>query len=65
MRLLADENIEREIVELLQELGHDVVWGQVVHPQWTDPRVLRLAVSEQRVLVTEDKDLGELVYARG
>lgn len=65
MRLLADENIEREFVDLLREMGHDVAWGQDVHPQWPDPRVLALAVNEGRVLVTEDKDFGELVYARG
>jgi len=65
MRLLADENVERELVELLRAMGHDVAWGQVVHPQWSDPRVLQLARGEKRVLVTEDKDFGELVYARG
>jgi len=30
MRLLADESIEREFVEALRELGHDVAWGQDV-----------------------------------
>jgi len=65
MRLLADENIEREVVELLREMGHDVTWGHDAHPQWSDPEVLRLAVTEGRILLTEDKDFGELVYARG
>lgn len=65
MRLLADENIEREFVEALRELGHDAAWGQDAHRQWPDTEVLQLAVTEHRVLLTADKDFGELVYARG
>ena len=31
----------------------------------TDEQVLERALSEKRVLITEDRDFGELVYARG
>jgi predicted nuclease of predicted toxin-antitoxin system len=64
MRLLADENLERELVELMRALGHDVVWGHDAHRSWKDEDVLRLALGERRILVTADKDFGELVYSR-
>jgi hypothetical protein len=36
-----------------------------ISPRVGDDEVLRLAHEDERVLLTEDKDFGELVYARG
>jgi predicted nuclease of predicted toxin-antitoxin system len=65
MNLVADEIIDRQIVERLRRDGHVVDWVAEVSPSIPDEGVLQLAVSRPAVLVTEDKDFGELVYRRG
>ena len=65
MRVLANENVAGDVVEELRERGHDVTWVRVDAPGAADEAVLARAVAEQRLLVTFDKDFGELVFARG
>ena len=48
----------------LVDLGHDVVSALEIDPRATDEALLALAQEEQRVLITEDKDFGELVFVR-
>ena len=48
----------------LTSLGHDVVSALESAPRATDEEILALALGEGRVLVTEDKDFGELVFVR-
>ena len=49
---------------MLTNLGHDVISGMDRDPRATDEALLELANQEQRVLITEDKDFGELVFVR-
>ena len=65
MTLVADENVGRGIVERLRWDGHSVAWVAELSPGISDEEVLRLAADGPAVLVTEDKDFGELVYRRG
>ncbi|MCL2647119.1 MAG: DUF5615 family PIN-like protein [Phycisphaerales bacterium] len=62
MRLLANENFPGEAVCALRQAGHDVLWIREDHPGWDDPRTLALAMAENRVLLTFDKDFGELAF---
>ena len=48
----------------LTDSEHDVLSGLEKNPSATDEDILALAFEEQRVLVTEDKDFGELVFVR-
>ena len=64
MRLLANENVPLEAVEVLRSAGHDIEWIRLLAPGSSDEEVLRRGVSENRVLVTFDKDFGELVFQR-
>ena len=63
MRLLANENFPGEAVAALAETGHDIVWVRVAAPGASDPEILARAIREERILLTFDKDFGEL--ARG
>lgn len=65
MNLVADENIDRQIVERLRHDGHKVDWIADISTSVSDEEVLRLSIDGIAVLVTEDKDFGELVYRRG
>ena len=49
---------------MLTDLGHDVLSGLDRDPRATDEALLALANQEERVLITEDKDFGELVFVR-
>lgn len=59
---LADENVDREIVERLRTDGHDVAWVAEMDSGLTDDDVLAAANESGRVVVTADKDFGELVF---
>jgi predicted nuclease of predicted toxin-antitoxin system len=63
MRLLANEDLPDEAVTALRSAGHDVVWVRTEAPGMGDPDVLALAAREERILLTFDKDLGELAKA--
>jgi Domain of unknown function (DUF5615) len=60
MRLLANENFPGPAVAALEEAGNDIIWVRVAAPGASDPDVLAWAVREGRILLTFDKDFGEL-----
>ena len=65
MRYLADESVERQIVDALRQAGYEVDYVAETAPGADDPDVLARANREASVLITGDKDFGELVYRRG
>ena len=65
MRFLANENVPRSAVEALRADGHDVSWIRTDALGLTDEAVLARARADGRVLLTFDKDFGELVLKRG
>jgi predicted nuclease of predicted toxin-antitoxin system len=65
MNFVADESCAGSVIRALREAGHDVVSIGEVATGASDEQVLGLATDEKRVLITEDRDFGELVYARG
>ena len=64
MKFLADENIGLGVVQPLRNLGIDIKSVSEISPGIEDPDVLNLANNENRILITADKDFGELVYLR-
>ena len=64
MRILADENMNDDTIDLLRSVGHDVLSVSEAAPRITDEEVLALAVHTDRVLVTFDKGFGSLIYER-
>jgi len=64
MRFLADENFPGDAVTALRGEGHDVVWIRTAASGASDDEVLHRAEVEERVLLTFDKDFGELTYHR-
>jgi predicted nuclease of predicted toxin-antitoxin system len=63
MRFLADESCDFTVVRALRAAGHDVLAVSETAPRADDKHVMQLAVRGRRVLLTEDKDFGQLVYA--
>jgi predicted nuclease of predicted toxin-antitoxin system len=64
MVILADENFHGDAVYALRERGHDVVWVLELSAGISDEEVLALAQREKRMLVTFDKDFGELAFRK-
>lgn len=62
MRFLANENVPGPVVAALRERGHDVFWVKESMRGAEDPIVLARAQTERRVVVTLDKDFGELAF---
>jgi predicted nuclease of predicted toxin-antitoxin system len=62
MNLLADEGIDKPIVDRLRQDGHMVVYIAEESPGITDEVILALANQQDAILATRDKDFGELVY---
>ena len=61
MRFLADENISQFVIGRLLAAGFDVAAVAAKTPGASDSDVLALASREERILITEDRDFGELV----
>ena len=61
MLLLVDESAGKKLALLLISAGHDVVFVGDVMPSVSDEEVLVKAASESRILISDDKDFGELV----
>lgn len=60
-RFLADENISGRLVRALRARGCDVEWTRTQYPGFSDPDLLEIAMTAKAVLLTHDKDFGELV----
>ena len=65
MNFLANENFPLDAVIVLRQAGHNVAWIRTDSPGITDEAVLARAIVENRVLLTFDKDFGELAIRRG
>jgi len=65
VNILVDVSAGRAIADALLALGHDVAFVSDRDPKMPDTDILTWAVAEQRLVVTMDKDFGELVYRSG
>ena len=64
-QFLADENVPIEAVEAARQGGLDVAWIKEISPGADDESVLAMARAEDRVLITFDKDFGEMAFRQG
>ncbi len=62
---MADESCAGPVIRALRETGHDVIAIAESATGASDEAVIERAFHQGRVLITEDRDFGELVYARG
>ncbi len=63
MRFLLDESADARLAAHLEARGHDAQFVALHHrPGLPDPEVLAIAHREGRILITDDRDFGELVF---
>ncbi len=62
MNLLADDSVDRPIVEELRRAGYSILYVAEIEPGISDDDVLNSANDANAILLTSDKDFGELVF---
>ena len=65
MRIVANENVAGTVIRELRRRGHDVLSVKESMRSETDENVLAKAQSEERLVITHDKDFGELAFRWG
>lgn len=65
MRFITDENLGIQIPQYLKGLGYDVISVIEVALSRPDVDILSIVNKENRILLTTDKDFGELVFKEG
>ena len=65
MKFLADENVAKCIVDWLRGSGHEVLYAAEGQRGTPDAVWLAQAEQEERLVLTADKDFGELVFRDG
>lgn len=65
MRWLAGECVHAPIISHLRAEGHDVVYAAEIARQTADASLADEALRSERLLLTEDKDFGELAFGEG
>jgi predicted nuclease of predicted toxin-antitoxin system len=65
MKFVVDESTGDSVVAELRRLGYDALSIHETFPGLDDPPILDIAFAEDRIVVTNDKDFGELVYRSG
>jgi predicted nuclease of predicted toxin-antitoxin system len=63
MKFLVDESCDFVVVRALRQEGHDVLSVCEMAPSIADMDVIQLAGKEKRILITEDKDFGQIFYS--
>ena len=65
MKFIVDESSGAAVAEYLRSMGHNVLAVAEVLSQANDQDILARAVNEGRIVVTNDKDFGELMFRSG
>ena len=62
MKFIADEGVDAPIVSALRKRGYDVLYILEFSPGAADDVILKESNTQSRILLTQDKDFGELVF---
>ena len=65
LRVLVDVSAGVSVTSFLRQQGHDVVSVREIDARASDANVLATAVSENRIIITMDKNFGELIHKSG
>ena len=65
MKFLLDVHISRHIAQVLTDAGHHVARAALLWPTASDATLLETAIAEQRIVITQDSDFSDLIFAHG
>ena len=61
-KFLIDENVDFPVVLHLRQKGYDVTSIVELHPSLEDFLIMKMAFAQNRIIVTSDKDFGQLIF---
>ncbi len=62
LKFLVDVGVGKAVELFLKGQGYDTKTVRTIDPQMPDEEIMRLSAKESRMIITMDKDFGELVY---
>jgi predicted nuclease of predicted toxin-antitoxin system len=65
LKFLVDVGVSKKVERWLIDNGYNIKSVRDINPKMIDKEILKIAVSEGRMVITMDKDFGELVYNSG
>ena len=65
MKFLANENFPSASVWVLRKAGYDVASVGETYASISDQEVMQIAITEKRIILTFDRDYGELIFKQG
>ena len=65
LKFLIDVGVGKKVEKWFVNQGYDIKCVRDIDPRMLDKEILKIAVSEKRMVITMDKDFGELVYNSG
>ncbi|MFB6100577.1 MAG: DUF5615 family PIN-like protein [Candidatus Nanohalobium sp.] len=65
MKFIVDESTGKSIADFLEEGGYDTVFVGAEMKSASDSEIMERALEEKRIIVTNDKDFGELTIREG
>lgn len=65
LKFLIDVGVGKKVEKFLYKQGYNVKTVREMNPKMTDSEIMNIAAKENRMIITMDKDFGELVYNSG
>lgn len=65
LKFLVDAGVGKKVESFLSESGYDFKSVREIDHRMKDSEILKLANSERRIVITMDKDFGELIFNSG
>ncbi len=64
-RFMVDVGVGKKVEQWLRDAGHSIIAVRDINSRASDSEILKRAVEDYRIVLTMDKDFGELVYRLG
>ena len=65
LKFIIDVGVGKKVEDFLYKSGYDVLSVREINPSMSDSKIIGIASKNNRIIITMDKDFGELVYNSG
>jgi len=65
LKFIIDVGVGKKVEDFLYKSGYDVLSVRDINPSMSDSKIIGIASKDNRIIITMDKDFGELVYNSG